>query len=39
MDDEFIHAFIYGLVTKLLVGIEWLPFPQFMIYAMDYQEK
>ena len=39
MDDEFIHAFVYGLVTKLLDGIEQLSFPWFMIYAMDYQEK
>ena len=37
--DEFIHAFIYGLVTKLPDGIEWLSFLWFMIYAMDYQEK
>ena len=39
MDDEFIHTFVYGLVTKLPDGIERLSFPQFMIYAMDYQEK
>jgi hypothetical protein len=39
MDDEFIHAYVYGLVSKLRDGIERLSFPRFMIYAMDYQEK
>ena len=39
MDDEFLHAFIYGLVSKLRDGIERLSFPRFMIYSMDYQEK
>ena len=39
MDDEFIHAYVYGLVSKLQDGIEGLSFPRFMIYAMDYLEK
>jgi hypothetical protein len=39
MDDDFIHAFVYGYVSKLRDGIERLSFPRFMIYAMDYQEK
>jgi hypothetical protein len=39
MDDEFIHAYVNGLVSKLRDGIERLSFPRFLIYAMDYQEK
>jgi hypothetical protein len=39
MDDEFIHAYVYGLVSKLRDDVERLSLPRFMIYAMDYQEK
>ena len=39
LDDEFIHAYVYGLVFKLGDEIERLAFPRFMIYSMDYQEK
>jgi hypothetical protein len=39
LDDDFIHAYVNGLVSKLQDGIERLSFPRFMIYAMDYQEK
>lgn len=39
LDDEFINAYVHGLVSKLRDGIERLFFPRIMIYAMDYQEK
>ena len=39
IDDEFIHAYVYGLAFKLRDGFDRLSFPRFMIYAMDYQEK
>ena len=39
LDDDFIHAYVNGLVTKLKDGVDRLFFPRFMIYAMDYQEK
>ena len=39
LDDDFIHAYVNGLVSKLKDGVDRLFFPRFMIYAMDYQEK
>ena len=39
MDDEFIHAYVHGLITKLSDGIQRLSIPRFFTYSMDYPEK
>jgi len=39
MDDEFIQAYVHGLISKLSDGIKRLSFPRFFIYSMDYPEK
>lgn len=39
MDDDFMHAFIHGLVFKFLDGIMRIMFPQTSIYRSDYPEK
>jgi hypothetical protein len=39
IDDEFIHAYVYGLVLKLSDHISRLALLWFLIYSMDYPEK
>jgi hypothetical protein len=39
IDDEFIHAYVYGLVLKLSDRISRLALLRFLIYSMDYPEK
>jgi hypothetical protein len=39
LDDEFIHAYVHGLVVTLSDHISRLAFPRFFIYSMDYPEK
>ena len=39
LDDDFIDAYVHGLVAKLVDGIQRLSFPRFFIYSMDYPEK
>jgi hypothetical protein len=39
LDDDFIDAYVHGLVAKLADGILRLSFPRFFIYSMDYPEK
>ena len=39
IDDEFIHAYVHGLVLKLFDHISRIGFLRFFIYAMDYPEK
>jgi len=39
LDDEFIDAYVHGLVSKLSDSIQRLCFPRFFTYSMDYPEK
>ena len=39
LDDEFMHAYQYGIVIKCLDGVERRVFPRFFTYAADYPEK
>ena len=39
MDDDFMHAYIHGLLFQLVDGLLRLCFPQFLTYAADYPEK
>jgi len=39
IDDDFIHAYVHGLVSQLFDSISRLAFPRFFTYAMDYLEK
>jgi len=39
LDDDFIHAYIYGIVIKCIDGIERRIYPRFFTYSADYPEK
>ncbi|KAF9038247.1 hypothetical protein BJ165DRAFT_1532122 [Panaeolus papilionaceus] len=39
LDDEFIHAYTYGIVIKCIDGIERRIFPRLFTYSADYPEK
>ncbi|KAG1811133.1 uncharacterized protein BJ212DRAFT_1579186 [Suillus subaureus] len=39
MDDDFMHAYEFGVVIKCLDGISRRVFPQFFSYSADYPEK
>ncbi|KAF9056169.1 hypothetical protein BJ165DRAFT_1522113 [Panaeolus papilionaceus] len=39
LDDEFIHAYKYGIVIKCINGIERRIFPRLFTYSADYPEK
>ena len=39
MDDEFMHAYIHGLVFCLVDGILRVFFPRFLTYSADYPKK
>ena len=39
MDDDFMHAYVYGFLEEMLDGIERLSFPRFLTYSADYPEK
>lgn len=38
-DDDFIHAYEFGIVIECLDGIRWHIFPCFFTYSADYPEK
>ncbi|KIK80936.1 hypothetical protein PAXRUDRAFT_157298, partial [Paxillus rubicundulus Ve08.2h10] len=39
MDDDFMHAYEFGIVVEFLDGIcQWV-FPWFFTYSADYPEK
>ncbi|KAJ3548000.1 hypothetical protein NMY22_g1435 [Coprinellus aureogranulatus] len=38
-DDDFVHAYKYGIVIKCLDGIERRVFPRVFSYSADYPEK
>ncbi|KAF7335684.1 GLOBIN domain-containing protein [Mycena venus] len=39
ISEEFIHAYINGIVIKCYDGVERLVFPRFFTYGADYPEK
>ena len=39
MDDEFIHAYKYGIVVKCIDGVERRMYPRLFSYLADYPEK
>jgi hypothetical protein len=39
LDDNFIHAYTYGIVIKGVDGIEWCVYPRLFTYSADYPEK
>ncbi|KAF9474973.1 hypothetical protein BDN70DRAFT_814828 [Pholiota conissans] len=39
LDDEFIHAYTYGMVIKCIDGIECRIYPRIFTYSADYPEK
>ncbi len=38
-DEEFIHAYVQGLIVKLSDHVSRLAFLCFFIHSMDYPEK
>ena len=38
-DDEFLHAYQYGIVTQCYDGIERRIYPRIFTYSADYPEK
>ncbi|THU80935.1 hypothetical protein K435DRAFT_694639 [Dendrothele bispora CBS 962.96] len=39
LDDDFLHAYKYGVVVKCSDGIERRIYPRFFTYSADYPEK
>ncbi|KJA13981.1 hypothetical protein HYPSUDRAFT_150924 [Hypholoma sublateritium FD-334 SS-4] len=39
LDDDFIHAYTYGMVIKCIDGIERRVYPRIFTYSADYPEK
>jgi hypothetical protein len=39
LDDEFMHAYLHGLVFQLVDGIMRMFYPRFFTYSADYPEK
>lgn len=39
LDDEFVHAYTYGIVIKCVDGVERRVFPRLFTYSADYPEK
>ena len=39
LDEDFIHAYKYGMVVKCVDGIERRVYPRFFTYSADYPEK
>lgn len=39
MDDDFMHAYEFGIVIEFLDGIRWQVFPRFFTYSANYPEK
>ena len=39
LDEDFIHAYEYGMVVKCVDGIERRVYPRFFTYSADYPEK
>ena len=39
LDEDFIHAYKYGMVVKCVDGVERRVYPRFFTYSADYPEK
>jgi hypothetical protein len=39
LDDDFVHAYKYGMVVKCADGMERRGYPRFFTYSADYPEK
>jgi hypothetical protein len=39
LDDDFLHAYKYGIVIKCVDRIKRRIYPQFFSYSADYPEK
>ena len=39
LDDDFLHAYTYGIVINCIDGIERRIYPQLFVYSADYPEK
>ena len=39
LDEDFIHAYKYGMVVKCADGIKRRLYPRFFTYSADYPEK
>ncbi|TFK61080.1 hypothetical protein BDN72DRAFT_805276 [Pluteus cervinus] len=39
LDDDFVHAYKYGMVIKCLDGVERRVYPRIFAYSADYPEK
>jgi len=39
LDDDFIHAYKYGIVVKCIDGVERRVYPRLFTYSADYPEK
>ena len=39
LDDDFIHAYTFGIVIMCIDGIECRVYPQIFTYSADYPEK
>jgi hypothetical protein len=39
LDDEFLHAYTYGIVIMCRDGIERRVYPRIFTYSADYPEK
>ncbi|RXW14635.1 hypothetical protein EST38_g11213 [Candolleomyces aberdarensis] len=39
LDDEFLHAYTYGIVIKCVDGVERRVYPRIFTYSADYPEK
>jgi hypothetical protein len=39
LDNDFLHAYTYGIVIKCIDGIERRIYPRLFTYSADYPEK
>jgi len=39
LDEDFLHAYTYGIVVRSLDGIERQVYPRILTYSADYPEK
>lgn len=39
LDDDFLHAYTYGIVINCIDGIERRIYPRLFTYSADYPEK
>jgi hypothetical protein len=39
LDEDFVHAYKYGIVIMCIDGIERRIYPRFFTYSADYPEK